>query len=180
MKIVKMKHQQKMLQCAKMKIDQLQRDGWIIKNVHTLQQWQKQFQTNKFFVNPLQERLKKDTYPHFLQNEDDAQAICFFCCSNLAELTAELVQDYVLNNVIPFLIVLYNDPDPDSTCSTKPPTVTNKQKKATLKECGLTVFSTTTVYHWMLALSFTYKPCKYYFVDGHEKEGTKKLLERIC
>ena len=138
-----------MLQCAKITIDQLKRNGWTIKNFHTLQQWQKQFQTNKLFVKPLQECLKKYNYSPFLQNEDIAQAICVFCCSNLVELTTDLVQDYVLNNVLLFLIVPPTYPDPDSTCSAKPPTVINKQKKEKLEYFGLTLLSTTTVLCWM-------------------------------
>ena len=163
-----------MLQCAKQTIDALSNDGWTIKNVHTLQRWQKQFKQRELFVNPLTERSCKDNLPCFLQNEDVTQAMRIYCRLHLGQLTTELVQEYVLDNVLPNLVRPPDDPDPENAQSAQPPTVTEEEKQAKLAEFGLTCLSAATVYRWMRALGFKYEARKkYYFVDGHEKDGTK-------
>ena len=64
--------------------------------------------------------------------------------------------------------------DPDAT-SKKPPPISDEKKADILGQYGLTCLSVATVYRWLKAMGFKYETRKkYFFVDGHEKVGTKK------
>ena len=162
-----------LMDCCELTSRAMSQQGWPSRNKYTIYRWHKSFIQNELFPNPLTERSKKDILPSFLQNEDVAKAIRLFCRSNLAELSAELLQEYVNRKILPLLV--HPPLDFEDATAQPPPAVSDEEKKEELGKYGLTSLSISTIYRWMRALGFKYETRKkYYFVDGHEKEGTIK------
>ena len=116
-----------LMDCCELTSRAMSQQGWPSRSKYTIYRWHKSFIQNELFPNPLTERSKKDILPSFLQNEDVAKAIRLFCRSNLAELSAELLQEYVNRKILPLLV--HPPLDFEDATAQPPPAVSDEEKK---------------------------------------------------
>jgi len=135
-----------------------------------LEQWNIAFCINECFNNPNPHvALGKVPHPPFLEAFPFIKRhIRDFCLLDLANLSIDKVQNYVISTAVP-------------KCMTRDG-VSIEEKDMFLKRYGLETISHPTIYRWMTnVLGFSY--CdrqKTYYVDGHEREDVVLYRNEFC
>ena len=137
-----------------------------VQNPKTVEKWYRSFREKRSFTIPLK---YKHNLPLFLElNPDVCRAIKEYANSNLANLSVEMVSEYLHTVILPKMVEQQENSNPLEPGESK-----EDKEKAILKKFGLTNLCLSTVYRWIKKLGYTYEPRKKcYYVDGHEKEAT--------
>ena len=133
-----------------------------IKNPKTIMKWYNNFNhiNNQCFINKYS-TSKKDILPPFLDNNPDiTEAIISFCKNNLINLSAEVVQEYIIETCVPQLV----------QSRKKELQNNNINVDFIMKENNLKCICLRTVQLWLNKLGFRYcERKKSYYCDSHEK-----------
>ena len=107
--------------------------------------------------------------PLFLaQNDYIKEKIVRHARSNLDQLSAELILEFVHDKILPNMIDEQKDEEEMKKCVSY-----EEKKKMILKQYQLTCICPRTIYCWMHLLGFKYQVRKKgYYVDGHERPAT--------
>ena len=133
-----------------------------IKNPKSIMKWYNNFNhiNNQCFINKYS-TSKKDILPPFLDNNPDiTEAIISFCKNNLINLSAEVVQEYIIETCVPQLV----------QSRKKELQNNNINVDFIMKENNLKCICLRTVQLWLNKLGFRYcERKKSYYCDSHEK-----------
>jgi hypothetical protein len=137
-----------------------------IKNGETIRIWHHDFRSsNECFRNPnVYKRNGKPPLPPMLErNPDFTRSIIRYAKTNLNELSAELLFNYLHQIALPALLLQRKEELVDDTFDIVD----------LLRENRLTKLTLETVYRWLDRLGFKYEARKKgYYVDNHEKPET--------
>jgi DNA-binding transcriptional regulator YhcF (GntR family) len=137
-----------------------------IKNGETLRIWHHDFRgSNECFRNPnVYKRNGKPPLPPMLErNPDFTRSVVRYAKTNLKELSAELLFNYLHEIALPALLLQRREELGDEAYETTD----------LLRENRLTKLTLETVYRWLDRLGFKYEARKKgYYVDNHEKPET--------
>jgi DNA-binding transcriptional regulator YhcF (GntR family) len=137
-----------------------------IKNGETIRIWHHDFRaSSECFRNPnVYKRNGKPPLPPMLErNPDFTRSVIRYAKTNLNELSAELLFNYLHTIALPALLLQRREELGDATLE-----ITDL-----LRENRLTKLTLETVYRWLDRLGFKYEARKKgYYVDNHEKPET--------
>jgi hypothetical protein len=137
-----------------------------IKNGETIRIWHHDFRaSSECFRNPnVYKRNGKPPLPPMLErNPDFTRSIIRYAKTNLKELSAELLFNYLHTIALPALLLQRREEIADDTF----------EISDLLRENRLTKLTLETVYRWLDRLGFKYEARKKgYYVDNHEKPET--------
>ena len=141
---------------------------WV--STRTVSNWFCDFRNNGYcFLNyPKRKSLIDNTPPIFDINPSLKSDFIEYAKTNIAQLSGELMYQYVHSTLIPKLIAQEEE-------DTGEPVL----KDDIMKEYGLSSLSLATVYRWMSWLGFNYCPIKKtFYVDGHEHPDTVQYRKK--
>jgi hypothetical protein len=133
-------------------------------NAHVVRNWYQNFQMKRKLA--MKTKTKHDLPPLLERNQELCIQIKEYVCEHLAELSSEMLCEYMHNVVMPILVK-------DETGVEKENVGCTDHLKPTLGKYGLTKIFLSTCYNWLRQLGLQYcTQKKGYFVDRHEKPAT--------
>jgi hypothetical protein len=134
------------------------------RNARVVRNWYQKFRVKRKFQ--LRASVKHDLPPFLERNKEICISLKTYIREHLAELSSEMVCEYLHNTVLPMLVKedIGLERESDGYVDAV---------RTVLGKYGLTKICPSTCYNWLRQLGFTYcTQKKGYFVDGHEKPAT--------